>query len=177
MAFCLYLPCRWQDSAHTTFQTWGSAVTTTPTGARKGGKPKVLKLAEGFQPMPAPRAPKGLGVIGRRWWAALWQGGSRWLDVESDYLLIELICRAQDKLAAIEFVLERDGRYYETKQSQKLPHPAVADSKSVSAQLVGWLSLCGFTPTDRARLGVAVKGVSELEIWRRKANNLKPNFL
>jgi P27 family predicted phage terminase small subunit len=152
-------------------------MTSVATGARKGGKPKVLKLAEGFQPLPAPEAPESLGEVGRRWWSALWQGGARWLDVESDYLLIELICRAQDKLAAIEEILEREGRYYETKQSQILPHPAVADSKSVSAQLVGWLSLCGFTPTDRARLGVAVKGVSELEIWRKKTNGMKPNFL
>lgn len=152
-------------------------MTTTPTGARKGGKPKVLKLAEGMKPLPAPKAPKGLGVIGRRWWSALWKGGERWLDVESDYLLIELICRAQDKLDAIEKILEQEGRYYETKQSQRLPHPAVADSKSVSAQLVGWLSLCGFTPTDRARLGVAVKGVSEIDIWRQKSASMKPNFL
>ena len=147
-------------------RAWGSRMTSAPTGRRVGGVPKVLKLADGFKPMPTPRAPKGLGEVGRRWWSALWQGGERWLDTESDFLLIEFICRAQDRLAEIEKVLTTEGRYYETKQSQKLPHPAVADSKSVSAQIVSWLSLCGFTPTDRARLGVAVKGVSELDAWR-----------
>ena len=152
-------------------------MTTTPTGRRVGGVPKVLKLADGSRALPAPKPSKTLGKVGLRWWQALWQGGERWLDPSSDFLLIEFICLAQDKLAAIEELLEREGRYYETKQSQKLPHPAVADSKSLSAQIVSWLSLCGFTPTDRARLGVAAQGISELDAWRQENAKLKPKFL
>ena len=148
-------------------------MTAPPTGRRVGGVHKVLRLADGFQPLPPPRKPKGLGKVGSAWWSNLWQGGERFLNASTDALVIELICRAQDVLAEIETTLAREGRYYVTKQGQRLPHPGVADSRAVSAQIVSWLSLCGFTPTDRARLGDGAQGVSELDAWRRSVGKIK----
>ena len=173
--FGVHGPCRWRKRPRMVGHTWGSVMTTYPTGARKGGKPRVLKLAEGIEASKAPKPPKTLGEVGRTWWVALWRGGERWLDVHSDFMLVEIVCQAQDKLAAIEKILESEGRYYLSKQGLRLPSPAVADSRNVSAQIVAWLSLLGFTPTDRARLGVQPSGVSELQKWREKqeANNSK----
>lgn len=148
----------------------------TPTkGVAPGGKRKPILIEPGAEPRP-PRPPRDLGVVGRRWWKQVWRGGRRWLDPSSDLLVVELICRTQDRVAEIEHDLDTRGRYYLTKSGQELPRPGVADVKSLRASVVSWLALLGFTPSARAEMGQRVETANdELTKFRergRRANGI-----
>jgi P27 family predicted phage terminase small subunit len=115
-------------------------------------------LEPGISPLPPPRPPKTLRAPGRRWWAALWAAGARWLDPAADELLLVRLCGLIDLAAAVDHQLAKQGRWYTTPQGQRLAHPAVADSRHLHAAITSLMSIAGFTPTDRARLGVAMQG-------------------
>ena len=66
---------------------------TVSRGVKRGSKPSPI-LVDDLSLIPvAPKAPKGLRTVGRAMWVELWDGGRRWLDVKSDRVLIEMICR------------------------------------------------------------------------------------
>jgi P27 family predicted phage terminase small subunit len=139
---------------------------TESRGVKRGSKPKPI-LVDDLNLIPsAPSAPKILKSAGRELWSSLWIGGRRWLDVSSDVALIEMICRNFDTLIEVNEVIRTHGRYYSTPQGHHLPHPAVADSRNLSAQIVSWLSLAGFSASDRARLQIPMVTVNPLSAWR-----------
>ena len=128
-------------------------------------------IEPGAVPRP-PRAPRHLGVTGRRWWRALWRGGSRWLDPASDHLVAELVCVTLDKIAAIEADLDANGRYYVTRSGQELPRPGVADVRALRAQVVSWMGALGFSPSMRAEMGASVEADDELTKYRNRKHGV-----
>jgi len=142
---------------------------TQSSGVGRGSKRKPI-IAKDVALIPdAPIAPSDLSDAGRELWSVLWNGGRRWLDVGSDVVLIEMIVRASETLMKVNETLRTDGRYYQTPQGHWLVHPAVVDARNLSANIVSWLSLAGFSASDRARLNVPMMVVTDpLEKWRER---------
>jgi phage terminase small subunit len=84
------------------------------------------------------------------------------------------LCSNFDRIAELESWLGSDveRRWYTSPNGQIVTHPAVKQIDQMDAQNTAWMSLLGFTPSDRARLGLAeIRVANELDQFRqRKAN-------
>ena len=59
--------------------------------------------------------------------------------------------------------------FYETANGQLVTHPLIKQKSELNAQITAWLSLLGFTPSDRARLGLAeIRVANEPDNFRRR---------
>jgi hypothetical protein len=90
--------------------------------------------------------------------------GQTWLSPQTDIELLLMTCEMIDERWNLRIKVLTDNRPEERKGLRDLER-----------QLVANLSLLGFTPTDRSRLGVAeVKRVSKIEELRErtKANRI-----
>ncbi len=108
-----------------------------------------------------PEPPRPLLKYGRDFWDRTWQMGRTWISQDSDMELLLITC---------ELIDERWNLRAQTMQEED-PRRRRALA-SVTAQLVTNLSLLGFSPSDRARLGVAeVKAQSKLEELMQRRNS------
>jgi P27 family predicted phage terminase small subunit len=150
---------------------------------RRNGNPSKLNL--GMQPMPEsalalvdlsviPQAPPSLGTVGSAYWGIFWTAGRRHLSELHDTPLMTRLCSNFDTIAELELWLGSDveRRWYTSPNGQIVTHPAVKQIDQMDAQNTAWMSLLGFTPSDRARLGLAeIRVANELDQFRqRKAN-------
>jgi P27 family predicted phage terminase small subunit len=163
------------------------------TGRPNGRPPKPIerKIAEGNlgkRPLPEiktvsgvgftiPRTPTGLKTHGRATWKQLWNAGQTWLNPEQDYTLIKLVCEATDDLYTKRKALQ-DGtveEVYLLSNGAWANHPYYTQVKDLRIQITAWLSSLGFSPSDRARLGIAeVKENNPYEeLAKRKAEREK----
>lgn len=128
-------------------------------------------LAVVTEGVPAP--PEKLGPVGREVWRYVWTGGRRWLSEAQDAVLIARLAEKLEEVAALRDFLGADvtRRWYETANGQIVTHPAVKQIDQADAQVTAWLSMLGFSPSDRARLGLAeIRVANELDQYRaRKA--------
>ena len=124
----------------------------TPT-TDSGGRPlpavvTVLPMAD-----KTPEIPPEMDEAGRDLWTRAWSDAITWLSPDSDMAEVVEACRLADDLAIARH------RYRATREP--------GDGRMVTAlskSLTEALSVLGFNPTARARLGVAeVKRVSALE--------------
>ncbi|MGH3496307.1 MAG: terminase small subunit [Nocardioidaceae bacterium] len=100
-----------------------------------------------------PDAPVDLGLEGRALWGRAWGHAITWLSPDSDRDAIEEAARLADDLSSAR-------RRYRATTDPADGRVVVALSRQMSDSL----SSLGFTPTARARLGVAeVKKASALE--------------
>lgn len=132
------------------------------------GNPGKQALSERIIALPAatvaPKAPRSLGKEGREAWKRLWGVGRSWLQPESDFGLMLRLCEAWDERAILKRLIEDEGRVATGSMGQPVTHPAVDQLRSLDNQITRYEALCGFTPADRSRLGLAeVKRVSRLE--------------
>ena len=141
-------------------------------GRDTGGRP----LPEPTATLPAvadiPPAPETLGSIGRVVWERLWSAGKGWLSITTDVDLLTRLCQAHDERDAMRQQIAADGLMVLGSQGQLRPHPLLAHLRALEAQMTRWEGLCGFTPSDRSRLGYAeVRTASKLDelIARRSA--------
>lgn len=116
-------------------------------------------------PLPAasgpPDPPRPLGPAGRDLWDRVWNAGARWLarDLDSETLLIT--CEQVDERQALRVKVLREGNWRDR-----------SALRALDAQILAGLSVMGFNPVDRSRLGVAeVRTMSRLEelMARRQA--------
>ena len=117
-------------------------------------------LLEKVSEMPEPLRrleDSGLGL-----WNRVWQMGQVWLSVNTDVELLQLTCEQLDERDVLrEFVLDNIDAWHERAALREL-------ERSIRSNL----SLLGFTPTDRMKLGVAeVKVQSKLEAMMEKRAN------
>jgi len=115
------------------------------------------------EPLQAPIEPLGLSEQGLSFWRAVW--GCNWISQKSDYFLVLMTAEAITEREALRDFVARE------------PENSKARSglRELERQIVSQLALLGFTPSDRARLGIAeVKKESKLEeLLRRKAEREK----
>lgn len=107
-----------------------------------------------------PEPPRPLLKYGRDFWDRTWEMGRTWISQDSDMELLLITCELIDERWNLraKVMQEDDAR----------GRRALA---AVTAQLISNLSLLGFTPSDRSRLGVAeVKAQSKLEELMARRN-------
>lgn len=95
-------------------------------------------------------------------WSRTWALGETWISQDSDIELLQMTCEMVDEREVLRaYVLENVDAWHERRALRDLEKAIVSN-----------LSLLGFTPTDRMRLGVNhVKAKSKLEeLMERRAN-------
>lgn len=128
---------------------------------RKTGNPGKRRLPDlaAVTTLPAqattPEPPRSLGAAGLAMWERVWRHGRPWM-AESDADLLLLTCEQMDERQQLRLKVLRDGDWRER-----------SGLRALDKQIQDALSMLGFTPSDRARLGLAeVKAVSKMEQLR-----------
>ena len=122
-----------------------------------------------------PPAPIQLGEYGRAYWSMFWDAGRRHLSEKHDSALLEKLCSAIEQVALIEAWQGKDVTrwFYATANGQLVTHPLIKQKSELNAQITAWLSLLGFTPSDRARLGLAeIRVANELDQYRQRKSKV-----
>lgn len=116
-----------------------------------------------------PPAPRGLKRHGKAAWATLWSVGEPWLNPTTDAAILTRLCQAYDEREQLradvrkyghlvaQVVGEEDvgnGGAPKRVYSMKL-NPAVGALRKLEELIIRMEGLCGFTPSDRTRLGLA----------------------
>ena len=122
-----------------------------------GGRPlRQTPVAPAIDPEGGVREPhRPLGAPGADTWARLWHHGAAWLtDADREVVLI-LAENIDERSQLRELVLTNaDWRHRSA-------------LRALDAQIVSWLSALGFTPADRARLGLGEpQPLDALELFR-----------
>lgn len=154
---------------------------------RAAGNPSKKRLpaaplaGDGLTSTGRPVMPRGLKSAGKTMWNRVWAGGKSWVAPVSDRPLVEQLCRLADEIESLrhDLALGKTARWYETANGQVVTHPAVKQLEQGRVQLTAWLSMLGFSPADRARLGlteVRVKDEDD-EMTRRIAEREKQRQL
>lgn len=149
---------------------------------RRSGNPGHRPLPEPVVRLPVaqveiPDPPRGLRKAGKEAWARLWSVGSAWLSPITDWDIMVRLCEAHDERDLLRKEVRKHGRYSFGSMGQTVTHPAVDQLRTLEGLITRWESLCGFTPSDRSRLGVAeVEKLSKMDellarrMARRAAN-------
>lgn len=149
----------------------------TPTERKRlTGNPGKRALPEPVVQLAAvahvPPPPATLGDTGRAVWDRLWTAGQAWLSPTTDLDLLTRLCEAHEEREAIRDAIAEEGYMVTGSMGQRRANPLLSELRSLESQMTKYESLCGFTPTDRARLGYAeVKRASKLDelLARRQA--------
>ena len=110
----------------------------------------------------APEPPRPLLKYGQDLWDRIWSVGATWVSNKTDLELLVMTCEMVDE------------RWNLRAKVMKEEDPADRRGlRELDRQIVSNLSLLGFSPSDRARLGVAeVKTKSKLQEMMERAEKL-----
>ena len=115
-----------------------------------------------------PVAPDNLDDRGLAEWEKIWSAGF-WLSETQDYHWVLAIAHAYDEIEEYRAKIKTDGLIQRGSMGQVIAHPLIASIRAAEATIMKALSMIGFSPTDRARLGLAeVKRQSALAELRAK---------
>lgn len=107
--------------------------------------------------------PEDLGAAGRALWSRVFDEGEIWVSPRLDFTILERTCRALDRAV----VLEQE--FYADPTDRKI----VMSINETDKVIFSGLGLLGFTPSDRAKLGLAeVKRQSKFEELMARAEAL-----
>jgi hypothetical protein len=131
------------------------------------GKRDLPERANVFDLEAEPVSPlRPLGVDGRRLWDDVFGQGEIWVSGRTDSQLLQLVCEQIDRRALLLAALTDN-------PTDRSIHMSLND---VEKLISGNLSLLGFTPSDRSRLGVAeVRAYSKIDDLRAKRDELLRN--
>jgi hypothetical protein len=123
----------------------------------KGSAPADVILLPAVSAIPEPLKP--LSGSGLDLWDRTWQRGYTWISANTDIQLLQMTCEQLDERDVLrDYVLANVEAWHERSALREL-------EKSIRSNL----SLLGFTPTDRMKLGVAeIKAESKMEQLRRR---------
>jgi len=131
---------------------------------RKLGNPGRRPLPDGdlVQYLPPalviPEPARPLLKYGREFWDKVWGAGLTWVSPNTDAELLLMTCELVDERWNLRIKVMQSGEWRERRALREI------DSRIISN-----LSLLGFTPADRSRLGVAeVKAISKMEALKRR---------
>ncbi len=117
----------------------------------------------------APPIPRGLQRHGKMEWRKIWASGP-WLNPEQDYPWVEMIARNYDDIDTFRKRVEEDGLVVKGYAGQVVAHPLLAEIRKCEDTIRRCLSILGYSPTDRARLGLAeVKRQTALQEFLNKS--------
>jgi hypothetical protein len=108
-------------------------------------------------------APEDLGKAGRALWSRVFDEGEIWVSPRIDFVLLERVCRALDRVVVLEQLFDEEPGNRQT----------VMSINETDKVIFSGLGLLGFSPADRARLGLAeVKRQSKLDELMAKRDAL-----
>lgn len=109
-----------------------------------------------------PEPPRPLLKYGQQLWDRIWSLGATWISDKTDLELLVMTCEMVDERWNLRIkVMQTD----DARLRRGL--------RELERQIVSNLSLLGFSPTDRSKLGVAeVKAMSKLDELRARAAEL-----
>lgn len=112
-------------------------------------------------PLPEPHRPLmrnangGLGAGGQLW-RLIWESASPWLRRDMDVELVMLVCEQTDERTLLRDRMFRIGLDWRERAALRVLEKQIASN----------LAQLGFTPTDRARLGMTNTSVDALQEFR-----------
>lgn len=110
-----------------------------------------------------PTPPAVLAERGTAEWTKIWTAGY-WLHDDKDYHWVEMITTAYDEIETFRAQIAEDGLVVSGYNGQMTAHPLISEIRKAQAVIAKALSLIGFSPSDRARLGLMeVKQASALD--------------
>jgi hypothetical protein len=110
-----------------------------------------------------PKPPRPLKASGSKLWERAWRDAITWLSPDSDIELLLIVCELLDERDALRKRVMANASSPDIWRDR-------AGLRALDKQVIDGLALLGFSPTDRARLGVAeVKQEDELAAFRRQA--------
>lgn len=119
----------------------------------------AVQLIPRVDSTPEPRRP--LLKYGRELWDEIWSNGVNWISASSDIELLLMTCEMVDERWNLRVKVMQDG---EPRDRRAL--------RALDTQILNALSMLGFTPADRTRLGVAEvvakSRVEELKMMRAR---------
>lgn len=119
-----------------------------------------IQILEQVEETPEP--PRPLLKYGQDLWNRIWSVGATWVSNRTDIELLVMTCEMVDERWNLRAKVMRDEDPADRRGLRELDR-----------QIVSNLSLLGFTPSDRARLGVAeVKTKSKLQEMMERAEKL-----
>jgi len=95
------------------------------------------------QNIPEPHRPLIENGPGMQLWNSMWQSGCAWLRRDTDIEMVMMVCEQVDERAVLRTQVFREGEWRDRASLRTL-------EKLISQNL----STLGFSPTDRARLGM-----------------------
>ena len=107
-----------------------------------------------------PEPARPLVKYGRELWDRVWDSGANWISPNTDVELLLMTCEMVDERWNLRVKVMQDGQAKDRRGLRELDRLIISN-----------LSLLGFSPSDRTRLGVAeVKRQTKLEnLLERKA--------
>jgi hypothetical protein len=122
-----------------------------------GATPVNVVLLPAVSAVPEPLKP--LGESGLSLWDRTWMRGYSWISANTDIQLLQMTCEQLDERDVLRaYVMDNVEAWHERSALREL-------EKSIRSNL----SLLGFTPTDRMKLGVAeIKAETKMEQLKRR---------
>jgi hypothetical protein len=123
-----------------------------------------IKVSDDVAPLAYGRVDplRPLEWAGQQLWDSVFNAGELWISSRTDTQLLQMVCEQLDRKVRLEsYIAEHPDEWHMFKQLNDLER-----------LITGNLSLLGFTPADRTRLGlVSAKTKSKLEeLLERKAS-------
>ena len=118
----------------------------------------LVQFLEPVVSVPDPARP--LLRYGREFWDKVWGSGLSWISANTDAELLLMTCELVDERWNLRVRVMQSNDWRERRALRELDDRIIRN-----------LSLLGFTPADRSKLGVAeVKAISKMEALKRRAN-------
>ena len=125
-------------------------------GQRRLPNQSEIRMFEPVVSVPEPSRP--LLKYGREFWDKVWLNGLQWISVNTDSELLLMTCELIDERWNLRVRVMQSNDWRERRALREL-----------DSRLISNLSLMGFTPADRSKLGVAeVKAISKMEALKRR---------
>ena len=117
-----------------------------------------IQLFDPVVGVPEPARP--LMKFGREFWDKVWVAGLSWISPNTDAELLLMTCELVDERADLRASVLQSNDWRERRALRE-----------IDDRIIRNLSLMGFTPADRSKLGVAeVKAISKMEALKRRAD-------
>jgi len=127
-------------------------------GGRKLPDQTSIQMFDPIVSLPEPSRP--LLKYGREFWDKVWLNGLQWISVNTDSELLLMTCELVDERWNLRVRVMQSNDWRERRALRELDDRIIRN-----------LSLMGFTPADRSRLGVAeVRAISKMEALKRRAD-------
>jgi hypothetical protein len=125
-------------------------------GRRPLPEGNALQILDPVVSIPDPARP--LLKYGREFWDKVWGSGLTWISANTDAELLLMTCELVDERWNLRVRVMQSNDWRERRALRELDDRIIRN-----------LSLLGFTPADRSKLGVAeVKAISKMEALKRR---------